>query len=184
MKATTKKTMKEKLPAFLIGLVVGTAGALMVPELLTEDFAGTVTGKKRLRDRLMVMINMPQGEVIATFTDKIGQIDFLIRPGDEVALGLAKYEVLVDNPPLVGVKRVDGSEIVGDETAEDLIEMPSAATALMEALGGDPVSEPAVVDPAVVDPAVVDPAATEPAAEPAAGAAEPAPPDGGAAANE
>lgn len=149
MNEASKKWMTDRLPAFLIGLVVGIAGALIVPSLLTEDFEGTVTGKKRLRDRLMVMINMPQGEVIATFTEKVGQIDFLIRPGDQVALGLAKYEVLVDNPPLAGVKRVDGSEIVGDQTAEDLIEKPAAGATKWDAMAGEAEVVEAPADPAV-----------------------------------
>ncbi len=121
MEKATKEKIKKRLPAFILGIVLGVLAGHFVPELWTDPFVGTVTGKKRLRDRLMVMIHMEHhGDVIATFTDKIGQIDFLLRPGDTVELGLAIHEVLVDNPTLKMVERPDGDEIVGDETLEGI----------------------------------------------------------------
>lgn len=164
MEQATKEKIKKQLPAFIVGLVVGVAGALVVPELMIDHFEGTVTGKKRLRDRLMVMINMPKhGEVIATFTEKIGQIDFLIRPGDTVELGLAKYEVLVDNPPLAGVKRKDGGKIVGDETSMSI--EPASAESMM---GGAADGAEIPVAPLTDTPAAgeLEDAAAEPATTP------------------
>ncbi len=174
MEQATKRKLAKQVPAFVVGLILGVAGALLVPELFTDHFEGTVTGKKRLRDRLMVMIHMKDhGEVIATFTEKIGQIDFLIRPGDTVALGLVKYEVLVDNPLLTMVKRVGGEEIVGNETFEATAESGSATSLLRGTSDDVETLEP----PAAGDSADGEPAAGEPAngvAPPPGGDARPA----------
>ena len=119
MEQATKEKLKKQLPAFIAGLVVGVAGALGVPELMIDHFEGTVSDKKRLRDRLMVMINMPKhGEVIATFTEKVAEIDLLVEEGDEVTLGLGAYEPFVDNPPIRAVRKVDpagGTALPGPE---------------------------------------------------------------------
>ncbi len=176
MAESTKKKSNKHLPGFLVGLVVGVAGALLVPKLLTDHFEGTVTGKKRLRDLLMVMINMPDhGEVIATFTDKIGQIDFLIRPGDTVSLGLVKNEVLVDDPPLTGVKRVDGGTIIEDDAPDPTAEPESASSTLPGPAGDSGILELMADEPMGEESTAGEPTAGESAND----AAEPEQPPGG-----
>jgi hypothetical protein len=64
--------------------------------------------------------------MLATFTERVAEIDLLVAPGDTVTLGVPRYQPFVENPSFEGVKKVgavpdmSGSEptdAAGDATA-------------------------------------------------------------------
>ena len=110
--------MKAKLLTFLLGLVLGVLGAIFVPRLLepllpaglrasSESVEGTVIRRQRDEQRLLLTINTPQGAALATFTEKVAEIDLLVEEGDAVTLDLGTYEPFVDNPLIRAVRKAD-----------------------------------------------------------------------------
>ncbi len=110
--------MRNKLLIFFLGLAVGVAGAILVPRLVgpllpaglksgVESVDGTVVRRQRDSERLLLTINTPQGAALATFTEKVAEIDLLVEEGDAVTLGLGAYEPFVDNPPIRAVRKAD-----------------------------------------------------------------------------
>lgn len=123
--------MKPKLLIFSLGLVLGVLGAVFVPRLVSpmlpaalkaeaESVDGTVVRRQRDPERLLLTINTPQGAALATFTEKVAEIDLLVAEGDSVTLGLGTYAPFVDNPPIIAVRKVDfGTEPAAIEAATD-----------------------------------------------------------------
>ncbi len=168
MKQAIKKAIKTMWPALLVGIILGVPLGFYGPKLFTEDFAGEITGKRLDAERLMLMISMPQGEVLATFTQKIDEIDFLVNTGDEMELGLVKYTPLVEDPTLV---RVTHSEIVASSTFEDTDTAPTDEDPATpsdkpdeEAAGGTSTDDESTSS----EPTDSEPADEEPADEPGA----------------
>lgn len=106
---------------FLLGLALGVAGALLAPRFLApylpaalrdggELVEGEVLGKRLDGERLLLTVETPRGAVLATFRDKVAEIDLLVEAGDSVTLGLGRYRPFVNDPALEGVRKtVPGS---------------------------------------------------------------------------
>ncbi len=186
--------MKGKLLTFLLGIVLGGAATIVLPRFvgpllpagLMSDAAaveGTVVKRQRDEDRLLLTINTAQGAALATFTEKVAEIDLLVEEGDSITLALSDYEPFVDNPPIRAVRKAEPGPAA---------ESPAASTAPDS---GDPDAAPVVGVPAGLPsgaspaPAAGDPDAApvlgvpvgEPAveAEPAGAELEEYPGDGG-----
>ena len=56
-------------------------------------------------ERLLLTVDTPQGAALATFTEKVAEIDLLVEEGDGVTLGLRGYEPFVNNPVIQGVRK-------------------------------------------------------------------------------
>lgn len=101
---------------FLLGLAVGVAGALLAPRYLGpylpaairgdgERVEGEVLGKLRDGERLLLTVETPQGAVLATFRERVAEIDLLVEEGDSVALGLGRYRPFIEDPEVEGVRK-------------------------------------------------------------------------------
>ncbi len=127
--------MKGKLLTFVLGLVLGVAGAIFAPRLVgpmlpaglmsgAEAVEGTVVRRLRDGERLLLTIDTPQGAALATFTEKVAEIDLLVEAGDAVTLGLGAYEPFVDNPQIRAVRKVDPAGAAPAPAVEDAAEDP------------------------------------------------------------
>ncbi len=104
------------LGTFLVGLVVGVGiaqkGTALVASYLPrgvsgapgERLDGQVVRKQRDGNRLLVKVSTPQGPLLATFTEKVADLDVLLDSGDTVTLLTHGYATFVEDPVLERVK--------------------------------------------------------------------------------
>ncbi len=112
--------MKGKLLMLVLGLVLGVAAGVLVPRFAGpllpaglrggEDVEGVVVKRQRDEGRLLLTINTAQGAALATFTEKVAEIDLLVEEGDTVTLGLGAYEPFVDDPPIRAVRKAENAD--------------------------------------------------------------------------
>lgn len=106
----------RRLLWLLVGLALGVAGTLFLPDLLRPylpaalrlgdtHVPGLVVDERREGDRLLLTVDTDRGATLATFTRRVPEIDLLVSQGDSVTLGLGEYEPLVEDPSLVGVRK-------------------------------------------------------------------------------
>jgi hypothetical protein len=66
--------------------------------------------KRRDGERLLLTVETPRGAVLATFRERVAEIDLLVDEGDSVSLGLGRYRPFVEDPSVEGVhKAASGS---------------------------------------------------------------------------
>jgi hypothetical protein len=131
----------------VVGLILGIVLTLvakpyllpLMPEALkgkAKATDGRVVAKRLQGDRLLLTVDASDGAVLATFTQKVPEIDLLVDDGDLVTLGLPGYEPFAENPPILAVRK---KHI--DETAPS--EAPAAAAASEAGAGAaaSPASE-------------------------------------------
>ena len=110
--------MKPKLFIFVLGVIVGLLLAFFVPPLIQgwlpegmgggkSTTTGVVVAKRLENDRLLLTVESSNGAVLATFKQKVPEIDLLVDNGDEVTLGITSYEPFVEDPKILGVKKAD-----------------------------------------------------------------------------
>lgn len=107
---------RRRWPWLLAGLVLGALGALFGPDLAApylpsllrpslEEVAGPVLGKRSEGERLLLTVNTERGAVLATFRQRVAEIDLLVEEGDTVTLGVDGYAPLMEDPLLRAVKK-------------------------------------------------------------------------------
>jgi hypothetical protein len=132
--------MKPKLFVFILGLIVGLLIGLVGPPLLNQVLpeglsraksatTGRVVAKRLQEDRLLLTIESEEGAVLATFKQRVPEIDLLVETGDRVALGITSYEPFVEDPEIVSVKKGAGE---AEEAAEAMDEAEPAEQEPME----------------------------------------------------
>lgn len=108
--------MKVKIILFLLGGFFGfLVAALFQPLLrpaLTEAFRGEeevtegrVVGKRLQGERLLLTVDAAEGTVLATFKQRVPEIDMLVEEGDLLKLGVRRYEPFVEDPPILSVRK-------------------------------------------------------------------------------
>lgn len=113
---------RRGLLLFLLGAAVGVAGALLAPRFLGphlpagiggggETVDGRVVGKRLDGERLLLTVTTPRGAVLATFRQRVAEIDLLIEVGDSVSLGLGGYRPFADDPTVAGVRKAAAGEL-------------------------------------------------------------------------
>ncbi len=143
----------RRLPWFGAGLILGIAGTIFIPGLVApyvpglfggerEILSGPVLAKERDGDRLLLTIDTEPGALIASFSERVAEIDLLVDRGDTVTIAVDDYDPFIEDPDFEGVRKA---------TAE-----PQAAT---DPAGASDPSE--VTDPT----GVVDESGTEGAEE-------------------
>ena len=101
----------------LIGVALGVSGTILAPKLAgpylpesfqakTEVVEGEVDRKSREQDRLLLTLQTSQGTVLATFKQKVAEIDLLVQRGDTVTLALRRYEPFVEDPAIERVRKL------------------------------------------------------------------------------
>ena len=107
---------------FFGGCILGFLSAVIIdlvaPDLLTpytqqfipanqfESVRGTVIKKERDLNRLLMTLSTPKGVLLATFTQKVEEIDLLVAEGYATTVRLRTYSPFVENPV---VERVEAS---------------------------------------------------------------------------
>lgn len=110
------KTRGRGFLVFLIGVALGVAGTIFLPDLLApylpqslrgseEAVAGLVTAKERQDDKLLLTVDSPGGAVLATFSKKVAEISLLVDEGDSVTLAVHLVEPFVDDPTIRQVQK-------------------------------------------------------------------------------
>ncbi|MGE0643191.1 MAG: hypothetical protein AB7P24_05935 [Nitrospira sp.] len=103
---------------FILGFLTAVIVDLVAPELLTpytkefipatqlESIRGLVIKKERESNRLLMTLSTPKGVLLATFTQKIEEIDLLVAEGYATTIRLRSYSPFVENPV---VERVEAA---------------------------------------------------------------------------
>jgi hypothetical protein len=77
----------------------------------SERLEGQVVRKQRDGNRLLVKVATAQGPMLVSFTQKVGDLDVLLDPGDTVTLITTGYATFVDDPGLDRVKGPAGRAV-------------------------------------------------------------------------
>jgi hypothetical protein len=102
------------MPSFVFGLILGILCMIYLPKYvqpyLPESMAGnetvlkgTVIVKEKKGDTLLLTVSTPEGALLATFKQKAGEIDLLIKEKDEVQFTLPTYTPFIDDPKIIRV---------------------------------------------------------------------------------
>ena len=59
-----------------------------------------VLGKSREEGRLLLKLETERGVLLATFTERVEEIDLLVEKGDRVTLRVAQYQPFLTDPTL------------------------------------------------------------------------------------
>ena len=113
-KPRRRSVVRLVLLCFLLGLVVGTTGTIILPGLLRpylpealdregRPFPGEVSTKRAEADRLILTVSTAEGTIFATFKDRVAEIELLIQEGDSITLELREYTPFVDDPTIARV---------------------------------------------------------------------------------
>jgi len=70
-----------------------------------ESVQGYVTRKQREPGRVLLTLDTSRGSILATFTEKVAEVDLLVIEGDTVTLGLRRVQPFVENPTVQSVKK-------------------------------------------------------------------------------
>jgi hypothetical protein len=91
-------------------LIAGAIGVVVAPswwQSLVPDalFPGgsmesVVLGKSQEEGRLLLKLQTDGGVLLATFTERVEEIDLLVEKGDRVTLRVARYEPFLTDPRL------------------------------------------------------------------------------------
>lgn len=102
--------------SLVLGLALGVAGTILGPRLAgpylpewirgkAERIEGTVIRKQWEKDRLLLSVESPQGAILATFTERVAEVDLLVDRGDTLTLVVARYEPFVQDPEIARVQK-------------------------------------------------------------------------------
>lgn len=110
---------RRRWPWFLTGLVLGGVIAVLGPDLAApylppilrpggEEVRGPVVGKRVGNDRVLLTVDTERGALLATFRQRVPEIDLLVEEGDTVTLGIPEYAPLIEDPVLSAVRKGGG----------------------------------------------------------------------------
>lgn len=109
MPADSKRRSRFFL-GFILGLLAGAIAAVVAPswwQTLVPDalfpggsMEGVVLGKSREAGRLLLKLETGGGVLLATFTERVEEIDLLVEKGDHVTFRVAQYQPFLTNPRL------------------------------------------------------------------------------------
>jgi len=94
---------------------------------------GTVIVKEKKGDALLLTVSTPQGALLATFKQKTGEIDLLIKENDEVQFTLPNYTPFIDDPKIV---RVVKEQPAAPAPAEALVAPAAPAVSAVKSTQG------------------------------------------------
>lgn len=162
---------------FLLGLGVGVAAALLLPPLMTDYFgpglpeflggtgeivSGPVLGKRVEDGRLLLTVDAEQGAILATFSERVSEIDLLVSENDTIRLGVSRYQPFVNDPEFLGVRKSrPGQGARTPEAGADARETGAAeADTARPAVGAEPGATDTGAEPEAAEPARGEPDTT------------------------
>jgi hypothetical protein len=80
---------------------------------------GPVLGKRLEEGRLLLTVDALQGAVLATFSERVAEIDLLVDVGDTITLGVTGYEPFIDDPAFRGVRKAAQTPAAGRPPATE-----------------------------------------------------------------
>lgn len=101
---------------FVVGIALGVSGTIYGPELVAPYFPeaiqrrianieGTVVTKRREGDRLLLMVQTKEGSMLASFKEKVAEVELLISEGDLITLVLKQYKPFAEDPVIGRVRK-------------------------------------------------------------------------------
>ena len=123
----------SRIPHFVFGLLLGILCTIYLPKYVQPYFPewmagnetvlkGTVIVKERKGEALLLTVSTPEGALLATFKQKTGEIDLLIKEKDEVQFTLPNYTPFIDDPKIIRVVK----EQQADTAPVEAIAVPAA----------------------------------------------------------
>lgn len=108
--------VRRRWPWLVAGVILGVASAIFLPDLVgpylpdalrpsLEEVRGPVLGKRSEGERLLLTVDTERGALLATFRQRVPEIDLLVQQGDTVALEVREYAPLVEDPVLTAVSK-------------------------------------------------------------------------------
>ena len=102
--------------SFLGGVVLGVVLTIIAPRFLgsylpdrwgngTDGIEGTVATKQKEADRLILTIHTDDGAILATFKERITEIDILVATGDSITLARKNYKAFLEDPGIGRVRK-------------------------------------------------------------------------------
>lgn len=179
---------RRRWPWLLTGLVLGGALAVFGPDLVApylptvlqqggEEVRGPVVAKRTGNDRVLLTVDTERGALLATFRQRVPEIDLLVEEGDTVTLGIPEYAPLVEDPVLAAVRKGRGGGALDREGGAGAVGAAGPGAETPE--GADPVengSEPGGTAESSVDGGAASPetgSASGEEAAPGSGGASP-----------
>ncbi len=140
--------MKRGLLLLLAGFALGAVTVLLVPGNLSsrlpkalggsrEVVSGTVVAKKSGSDELLLTVETAGGALLATFTQRIREIDLLVDEGDVLTLRLARSEPFVDDPIIEKVMKSPLGPATTAELGGPAVEPPATPSVVPAGVGED-----------------------------------------------
>lgn len=143
---------------FVIGFMLGALSLAVAPQwwrsYVPEAFfpsgvvQGVVAEKSTSSKRLLLKLETREGVLLATFTERLEEIDLLVENGDEVSLRLPRYEPFVTDPRLERVRKPERKEEAGTNGATEPVE-PSPVEEPPEDVERPPKETPTEKEPTV-----------------------------------
>lgn len=110
MDSEKKRKKRRFLPGLVVGFVLGVVTALAAPRwfdaYLPASFfpsgvvEGEVTEKSTEAARLLLKLETDDGVLLASFTERVEEIDLLVEKGDRVSLRVPRYEPFLTDPSI------------------------------------------------------------------------------------
>lgn len=115
---------------FLIGIAIGVTGTLLAPRYVSpylpaglggggETLQGPVLGKRQEEGRLLLTVDALQGAVLATFSERVAEIDLLVDVGDTITLSVTGYEPFIDDPVFRGIRKATQTPVAAQPPATE-----------------------------------------------------------------
>jgi hypothetical protein len=111
----------SRMVPFIFGLILGVLGTIFLPGYVTPYLPswvvgkttvvkGTVMAKQKKDNVLLLTVNTPQGELLASFKKKVDEIGLLVNEKDVIEFTLPKYTPFIEDPKVIRVVKEPPAE--------------------------------------------------------------------------
>jgi hypothetical protein len=111
----------SRMVPFIFGLILGVLGTIFLPGYVTPYIPswvvgkttvvkGTVMAKQKKDNVLLLTVNTPQGELLASFKKKVDEIGLLVNEKDVIEFTLPKYTPFIEDPKVIRVVKEPPAE--------------------------------------------------------------------------
>lgn len=111
----------SRMVPFIFGLILGVLGTVFLPDYVTPYLPswivgkttvvkGTVMAKQKKDNVLLLTVNTPQGELLASFKKKVDEIGLLVNEKDVIEFTLPKYMPFIEDPKVIRVVKEQPAE--------------------------------------------------------------------------